>query len=288
MKTKLHTVEILTIILGSGLFAFGINYFTIPNQLSEGGLTGLTVIIHYLSDWSTGIINFTLNMVLFVFSVKFLDRKEIIYTLIGIVASSTVLFFTDGVTTVFTHDTLLAAIFAGLFVGIGIGLIFRSGGTMGGTTAIARILNQLFGMSVGNAMLLIDIIVVIGSIYIIGIEKALYTVIAVYVGAKILDIIIKGKDEKVAVTIITKYETKILNEVLTRMSRGITVLEGRGGFSNQRRELLYLVINKYEIPLLKDIIYEIDDEAYVTIYTVNEIIGRGFKAAKPKRKTPVK
>lgn len=288
MKTQLNPIEILIIIFGSILFAFGINYFTIPNQLSEGGITGLTVIIHYLSDWSTGLINFTLNIILFTFSVKYLDRKEIIYTLIAIVVSSTALFYTEGVETVFTSDTLLASVFAGLFVGMGIGLIFRSGGTMGGTTIIARILNQFLGMSVGSAMLFIDIVVVIGSIYIIGIEKALYTVIAVYVGAKVMDTIIKGKEEKVAVTIISRYETKILNEVLTRMSRGITVLEGRGGFSNQRRELLYLVINKYEIPTLKDIIYGIDDEAYVTIYTVSEIIGKGFKARKEKGKTPVK
>lgn len=288
MKTQLNPIEILIIIFGSILFAFGINYFTIPNQLSEGGITGLTVIIHYLSDWSTGLINFTLNIILFTFSVKYLDRKEIIYTLIAIVVSSTALFYTEGVETVFTSDTLLASVFAGLFVGLGIGLIFRSGGTMGGTTIIARILNQFLGMSVGSAMLFIDIVVVIGSIYIIGIEKALYTVIAVYVGAKVMDTIIKGKEEKVAVTIISRYETKILNEVLTRMSRGITVLEGRGGFSNQRRELLYLVINKYEIPTLKDIIYGIDDEAYVTIYTVSEIIGKGFKARKEKGKTPVK
>ncbi|MBU5467364.1 YitT family protein [Virgibacillus sp. MSJ-26] len=288
MKTQLNPIEILIIIFGSILFAFGINYFTIPNQLSEGGITGLTVIIHYLSDWSTGLINFTLNIILFTFSVKYLDKKEIIYTLIAIVVSSTALFYTEGVETVFTSDTLLASVFAGLFVGMGIGLIFRSGGTMGGTTIIARILNQFLGMSVGSAMLFIDIVVVIGSIYIIGIEKALYTVIAVYVGAKVMDTIIKGKEEKVAVTIISRYETKILNEVLTRMSRGITVLEGRGGFSNQRRELLYLVINKYEIPTLKDIIYGIDDEAYVTIYTVSEIIGKGFKARKEKGKTPVK
>jgi len=287
MKTQLNAIEILIIIFGSILFAFGINYFTIPNQLSEGGLTGLTVIIHYLSNWSTGLINFVLNIVLFTFSIKYLDRKEIIYTLIAIIVSSTALLYTEGVETVFTNDTLLASVFAGLFVGMGIGLIFRSGGTMGGTTIIARILNQFLGMSVGSAMLFIDIVVVIGSIYIIGIEKALYTVIAVYVGAKVMDTIIKGKEEKVAVTIISRYETKILNEVLTRMSRGITVLEGRGGFSNQRRELLYLVINKYEIPTLKDIIYGIDEDAYVTIYTVSEIIGKGFKARKEKGKTTV-
>jgi len=233
------------------------------------------------------LINFVLNIVLFTFSIKYLDRKEIIYTLIAIIVSSTALLYTEGVETVFTNDTLLASVFAGLFVGMGIGLIFRSGGTMGGTTIIARILNQFLGMSVGSAMLFIDIVVVIGSIYIIGIEKALYTVIAVYVGAKVMDTIIKGKEEKVAVTIISRYETKILNEVLTRMSRGITVLEGRGGFSNQRRELLYLVINKYEIPTLKDIIYGIDEDAYVTIYTVSEIIGKGFKARKEKGKTTV-
>src|SRR5699024_10921279 len=173
MKTQLNPIEILIIIFVSILFAFWINYFTIPNQLSEGGITGLNVIIHYLSDWSTGLINFTLNIILFTFSVKYLDKKEIIYTLIAIVVSSTALFYTEGVETVFTSDTLLASVFAGLFVGMGIGLIFRSGGTMGGTTIIARILTQFLVMSVGSAMLFIDIVVDTGFIYINGIEKAL-------------------------------------------------------------------------------------------------------------------
>src|SRR5699024_9115970 len=168
MKTQLNPIEILIIIFGSILFAFGINYFTIPNQLSEGGITGLTVIIHYLSDWSTGLINFTLNIILFTFSVKYLDRKEIIYTLIAIVVSSTALFYTEGVETVFTSDTLLASVFAGLFVGLGIGLIFRSGGTMGGTTIIARILNQFLGIvSAVRCCLLISLLLLVPFILLV-------------------------------------------------------------------------------------------------------------------------
>src|SRR5699024_12746133 len=153
MKTQLNAIEILIIIFGSTLFAFGINYFTIPNQLSEGGLTVLTVIIHYLSNWSTGLINFVLNIVLFTFSIKYLDRKEIIYTLIAIIVSSTALLYTEGVETVFTNDTLLASALAGLFVGMGIGLIFSSCGTMVDTKIIARNLNWFLGLSVGCPLL---------------------------------------------------------------------------------------------------------------------------------------
>lgn len=277
---KTYTVELLLILVGACTFAFGINYFIIPNQLSEGGITGLTVIFHYLSGLSPALINFALNILIFAFTVKYLSRQGIIYTLVAIFISSVALFFTDGLGIVFTQDMLLAAIFAGLFVGAGIGLIFRAGGTMGGTSIIAQVVHRYLGISVAHAMLIIDVVVVLASIPVIGFERGLYTFIAVYVGAKAIDVIIKGRDEKVAVNIISTEEKKILDKVLTTMSRGITVLEAKGGFSKEKKEVLYLVINKYELPMLKSIISDIDKNAYVTIFNVTEIIGRGYKASK--------
>ncbi|MFM1654963.1 YitT family protein [Brevibacillus sp. B_LB10_24] len=267
------------IMLGGIVYSIGINYFTIPNFLSEGGIIGLTVIAHYVFDWSPGVVNFVLNMALVLVGYKYLEKKMIVYTIFTVFSSSAILYATEQVGRKLTDDTLLAAIFAGLLVGIGLGMIFRAGGTNGGTTILARMANQFFGWSVGKGMLIIDMIVVAGSVCIIGLDKAMYTVIAVYLGAKAIDFIVEGLDERVAVLIISNSSEEVLHEITTSMSRGLTVLEGRGGYTGANKNVLYIVINKQEIVRLKKIINEIDQNAYVTIHNVHEMIGKGFKAA---------
>ncbi len=136
--------DILIITLGGFIFAIGINYFTLPNLLSEGGIIGLTIIAHYLFEWSPGIVNFVLNILLLLIGYKFFEKRTIVYTLLSILTCSAFLYITEDIGKMITNDTLLAAIFAGLLVGIGLGIIFRAGGTNGGTTVLARMANQLF------------------------------------------------------------------------------------------------------------------------------------------------
>ncbi|MED4224848.1 YitT family protein [Neobacillus cucumis] len=272
--------DCLYILLGSLIFSIGINYFTIPNLLSEGGIIGLTVIFHYLFDWSPGLVNFVLNTVLVLVGIKFLEKRTIIYTLFSIFSCSLFLFLTEETGKRLTDDTLLAAIFAGLLVGSGIGVIFRAGGTSGGTTILARMLNQFLGWSMGKGILVIDIIVVACSVFIIGLGKAMYTLIAVYLGAKAIDFIVEGLEEKVAVLIISNSSDVVLDVLTNRLSRGITVLEGRGGYTGDNKDVLYIVINKQEIVRLKNLIYEVDRNAYVTVHHVQEMMGTGYKVGK--------
>ncbi|MBS4206560.1 YitT family protein [Bacillus sp. FJAT-50079] len=277
---KKTSQNVLLIAIGSLIFSIGVNFYIIPNQLSEGGILGLTIIAHYLFQWSPGFINFILNILLFLIGYKFFDKRTILYTILSIIFSSVFLYVTEGAREPLTNDTLLAAIFAGLFVGMGLGIIFRAGGTTGGTTVLARLANQLWGWSLGKAMLIIDIVVVAGSILIIGLDKSMYTLITVYIGAKAIDFIVEGLDERVAVLIISNSPDQVLNEVTNTMSRGITVLEGRGGYTGANKEVLYIVINRQEIVALKNIIKEIDENAYVTVHNVHEVMGKGYKASK--------
>ncbi|WP_419955011.1 YitT family protein [Neobacillus niacini] len=271
--------ECLYILFGGLIFSVGINYFTIPNLLSEGGIIGLTVIAHYLFDLSPGMVNFVLNTVLVLIGYKFLEKRAIIYTLFSIFSCSLFMYITEETGKKITDDPLLAAIFAGLLVGGGLGIIFRAGGTSGGTTILAKLANQFLGWSMGKGILLIDIIVVAGSVFIIGLVKAMYTLIAVYIGAKVIDFIVDGLEEKVAVFIISNSPQLVLRSVTNKMSRGITVLEGRGGYTGDDKEVLYIVISRQEVVRLKNMISEIDENAYVTVHQVQEVIGKGYKAS---------
>src|SRR5699024_2671169 len=199
-----HTFkDMLLITAGSLIFALGINYFAIPNHLSEGGVTGITIVTYYLFCWSPGIVNFVLNLALVAVGYRFFSKRVTWYTIVAIILSSLFLHITVDWGEEINNDTLLAALFAGLSVGLGLGMIFRSGGTSGGSAILARLSNQLLGWSIGKGMLIIDIIVIAGSAVIIGREKAMYTFVSVYVGAKVIDLVVEGANERSAVLIIS-------------------------------------------------------------------------------------
>ncbi|MET3683084.1 uncharacterized membrane-anchored protein YitT (DUF2179 family) [Alkalibacillus flavidus] len=273
---KQTSFDIAVLIIGSLIFALGINYFAIPNTLSEGGVIGITIVLYYVFEWSPGVMNFILNMALVAIGYKFFTIKTTVYTLLTILFMSVALEVTYPYGKVL-GDTLLAALFSGLLVGIGLGIIFRAGGTSGGATTLARLLHQLLGWSVGKAMLVIDISVVVVSSFVIGMEKAMYTLISVYVGAKIIDKIVEGADQRTAVMIISKKSDELLDDLMVRLGRGVTILNGKGGFVRDDRDILYVVINKREIVQLRKIIEQIDDDAYVTTSNVQEIFKRGYK-----------
>lgn len=280
MQRKL--IDYAALIFGSFIFAIGINYFAIPNMLSEGGVIGITIITYYLFEWSPGLVSFIINLALVAIGYKFFSKRTIIYTVITIIFSSIFLELTKNWGEQLGSDTLLAALFAGLFVGGGLGMIFRVGGTSGGATTVARMLQQWLGWSVGKAMLVIDISVILLSAFVIGKEKAMFTLVAVYVGAKVIDKIVDGADDRKAVMIISKHQEDIRRELLTTMGRGVTILDGRGGYTLEKQAILYIIINQAEIVQLRRILERVDEDAYVTINNVQEIFKRGFKERRPK------
>jgi len=273
---KEHVKNVLLIIVGAFIFAAGVNYLIIPNRLSEGGVIGLSIATHYYFGWSAGITNFAANALLLFVGYKVLDRRTMLYTVLGIIFCSLWIYVTENNLPPVTNNTLLAAIFAGLLVGIGIGLVFLSGGTTGGSAIIARLVNKALGLSLGNAMLIFDVIVICLSYFIIGLEHTMYTFIAVYIGARTVDFIVDGLNTKRAITIISRKPAILAEKITNDMKRGCTVLHGHGAYTKEEKEVLYVVIGKQELMRLKGLVQETDPEAFLVIHEVHEVLGRGF------------
>jgi uncharacterized membrane-anchored protein YitT (DUF2179 family) len=266
--------EITLIIIGSLFFALGVNLFAIPNELGEGGVTGISMTLYYVLGWSPGISNFVMNGILLAIGYKVLNKRVTWYTMLAIFFSSLFIHLTEGMG--HSVDIMLGTVFAGVFIGLGLGIVLRSGGTTGGSTIIARMLNQHFGWAVSTSMFVFDIIVVLGSSFVIGVENTMYTGISIYISTKILDYLIDGFDTRKAVTIISEHTAAIAEKVSDEMDRGVTVINAKGHYSKESKDILYVVINKQELFLLKKMIQQIDEKAFVVVHDVRDVFGEGF------------
>lgn len=269
-----HTRNLLLIIIGGCIFALGINLFALPAELSEGGVIGITILLYYYFGWSPGITNFIINLALMIVGYRLLDKRTIIYTIFGIISTSFFLFVTESLGRKFSNDTLLIAIFAGVLVGVGLGLVFLSGGTTGGSAIIARIINKYFGVSIGKAMLAVDILVIGVSYFKIGPEKTLYTLIAVYLGARLVDYIIEGFNTKKAVTIISENSIEIAARINSQLVRGATLYNARGAYTRKDKEVVYSIISKSQLLELKRLVNTCDPNAFVVVHDVHEVLGQ--------------
>ncbi|MFC4601008.1 YitT family protein [Cohnella hongkongensis] len=273
MKKRLADLVMLTI--GAFLFALSINLFAIPNEFGEGGVTGVTIILHYLYGWSPGLISLILNAFLLVIGYQFLDRTTVAYTIVAVLLLSSFLYLTEGMH-LDSEEIVVNAIFGGLIGGAGIGMIVRAGGTTAGSVILARIAHKYLDWNVSYALLFFDLIVVFGSYFIIGAQAVMLTIVMLYIATKVMDFIIEGLNPKKAVTIISREHAKIADQVNALMDRGVTVLYGRGYYTNAQQEILYIVISKQELSMLKRIVKASDKHAFIAIHDVRDVFGEGF------------
>lgn len=273
MKKRL--IDILMIMVGAFIFAVAINVFVIPNDLGEGGVTGLTIIAYYQFQWSPGLVNLIINSFLLIVGYKFLDKTTTIYTIIAVLFNSLFLHLTES-WTIGTHDLMINTIFGGVLTGAGIGIIIRVGGTTAGTTILARIMNKYLDWNISYALLFFDLIVVLLSYFIIGIQGMLFTIVMLYVGTKVMDFIIEGLNSQKAVMIVSNEQKLIAEKVNKVMDRGVTVFYGKGNYTNTPKDILYIVITKPEVSMLKKIVKSIDKNAFITIHDVRNVFGEGF------------
>ncbi|MFC4022958.1 YitT family protein [Oceanobacillus longus] len=279
MRFGIKTKNTLFILLGSAIFSFGIVHFNMQNNLGEGGFTGITLLLYFLWGWDPAITNILLNIPVFLVGWKFLGRSTFLYTIIGTVAVSVFLsiFQTYQFSIQLQNDMTLVALFAGVFIGVGLGIIFRYGGTTGGVDIIARLVNKYVGWSMGRTMFLFDLIVIATSVFVIlDLVQGMYTLVAVYVAARVIDFLQEGAYSAKGATIISSKSDEIAEKILASMDRGVTVLDGRGSFSGEKRDVLYCVVARNEIVRLKGIINGIDPHAFVAVTTAHDVMGEGF------------
>ncbi|MUK87284.1 DUF2179 domain-containing protein [Ornithinibacillus sp. L9] len=279
MYFGLKIKNIFFIIIGAAIFSFGIVHFNMQNNLGEGGFTGITLLLYFAFRWDPAITNIILNIPVLFIGWKFLGRNTFIYTIIGTLAVSLFLsiFQINPFPTYLQSDMTLASLFAGVFIGVGLGIVFRYGGTTGGVDIIARIVHKYVGWSMGKTMFLFDFVVIATSVFtILELVEGMYTLVAVYIGARVIDFIQEGAYAARGATIISSESDLIAERILKDMDRGVTVLDGRGSFTGEKRDVLYCVIGRNEIVRLKSIINSIDPHAFVAVSSVHDVIGEGF------------
>lgn len=267
--------DLILVLVGSFIFALGVNAFIISGDLGEGGVTGLAIILYYAFHISPAMTNFVVNAILIVVGYKFLSKRSMYLTIVATVLISLFLSLTE-TWQVHTENIMVNAVFGGLSVGLGIGVIVLAGGTTAGTTILARIANKYLDVSTPYALLFFDLIVVLISLSVIPLDRALVTVISLYIGTKVMDFVIEGLNPKKAVTIISKSPDRIAKMIDEDIGRGITILNGRGYFSKRDTDVLFAVISKTQLSRTKRLIRQIDEDAFVVVHDVRDVYGNGF------------
>jgi uncharacterized membrane-anchored protein YitT (DUF2179 family) len=286
MLFSLKMKNIFFILLGSAIFSFGIVHFNMQNNLAEGGFTGITLLLYFLFNWDPSYVNLLLNIPLFFIGWRLLGKNVFLYTLIGTIAVSVFLWIFQRyqINMPLKDDLTLAALFAGVFIGVGLGIIFRYGGTTGGVDIIARLVHKYIGWSMGKTMFLFDVVVItLSLIFYLTYQEAMYTLVAVFVGARVIDFMQEGAYSARGAIIISEKNQEIADKIMTEMERGVTVLKGHGSYSKQEKEVLYCVVGRNEIVLLKRVITSVDPHAFVSVTIVHDVLGEGFTLDENKR-----
>lgn len=279
MILGLKLKNILFIIFGAAIYSFGIVHFNMQNNLAEGGFTGITLMLYFILKWDPSYTNLILNVPLFFLGWKLLGRSTLYYTIIGTLAVSVFLWIFQRyqIQMPLKDDLTLASLFAGVSIGAGLGIIFRYGGTTGGVDIIARLVYKFIGWSMGKTMFLFDAgVICLSLLTYLKYKEAMYTLVVVFVGAKVIDFMQEGAYSARGAMIISDLNSQIADKIMEEMGRGVTVLHGHGSFTKNQREVLYCVVGKNEIVRLKNLITLVDPHAFVSVSVVHDVLGEGF------------
>ncbi|APM38996.1 YitT family protein [Clostridium kluyveri] len=268
-------VKFLFMLIGAAMAAVALEIFLIPNSVIDGGVTGISIMSSYLTGLPLGLFIFILNIPFLIIGYKHIGKTFTISTLFSVTALSIIVSFLEPVKSI-TNDTLLASVFGGILLGIGIGLIMRNGGCSDGTEIIAIILDKRTGFSIGEVVMIINIFILSSAGILFGWDRAMYSMVTYFIAFKMIDITVEGLDESKAVLIITDKSQDITDALLARLGRGVTLLDGKGGYTNTPTNVLYVIVSRLEISKLKSIVSDFDKNALITIGHV-EVSGKSYK-----------
>ncbi|NRY59658.1 YitT family protein [Clostridium beijerinckii] len=268
--------RILFMIIGSILVAVGLEIFLIPNNIIDGGMTGISIMASYLTKVQLGVFTFLFNLPFVIIGYRQIGKTFAISTIFSVICLSIVVTLLHPVPGI-TQDVLLATIFGGIIIGVGVGLIIRNGGSLDGTEIVAIILEKRTAFSIGEIVMFFNLFILGTSGFLFGWDRAMYSLIAYFIAFKTIDITVEGLNESKAVIIVSDKNTEISEAIMARLGRGITLLDGKGAYSGTETNVIYVVLSRLEIAKLKNIVHGFDEDALVTITSVE---GTGKKYAK--------
>ncbi len=266
----------IIIIIGSIIFAAGLEFFLIPNKILDGGVIGISMIFQHYLNIPLGTFIVLFNIPFLYLGYKQIGKGFTISSIFGIIILSIMTLIFHPFPPLVT-DPFLACIFGGIILGIGVGLVIRNGGTLDGSEMFSIFVTKNLPISVGEMVLSINIVIFIISGFIFSWESALYSMISYFIAAKVMDIVIEGLNDSKSIMIITKEYENISRDIQTKLGRGVTLLHAEGGYSGEDTKVIYCVITRIEESLLKNIVVSNDKNAFLSIGNIAEVSGGNFK-----------
>ncbi|GAB6927527.1 YitT family protein [Paenibacillus sp. JCM 10914] len=274
-----QAADTVFIVVGSFIMALSFNLFFLPNGIASGGVSGLSVLAEAWLGIEPAYTQWALNIPLFVMGFWLLGREYGIRSLLGSVILPLFVFLTKD-WPVPTSNPLLASIYGGIGVGIGMGLVYRGRGSTGGLTIVAQLLQKYSGLTFSLCVVLLDAIVISSAALVLSFEQALYALIGLYVTGKVIDAVELGFSFTKVAYVISDHTEPITKAILEDLDRGLTKLTAEGGYTGEHRTVLMVVVGQSEIPRLKTLVQSVDPNAFVIISNAHEVLGEGFRNIK--------
>ncbi len=276
LTTAKFLTRILLLVMGAGLVSVALEIFLVPNAIIDGGITGISIITSHLTGLPLGIFLFFFNLPFLFLGYKQIGKTFALSTLFGVAIMSIGTYFLHPVKPL-TIDPLLAAVFGGVILGIGVGLVIRVGGSLDGTEIVAILLTKRLPFSVGEIVMGCNIFILGSAGFVFGWDHAMYSLIAYFIAYKVIDITIEGFNESKAVWVISDDYRDIGEAIMSRLGRGVTYMNGEGGFTGGAKTVIFCVITRIEEAKLKTIVGEIDRNAFVAVGNIHDVRGGRFK-----------
>ncbi|MFM9331981.1 YitT family protein [Paenibacillus mesotrionivorans] len=276
LTTAKFLTRILLLVMGAGLVSVALEIFLVPNAIIDGGITGISIITSHLTGLPLGIFLFFFNLPFLFLGYKQIGKTFALSTLFGVAIMSIGTYFLHPVKPL-TIDPLLAAVFGGVILGVGVGLVIRVGGSLDGTEIVAILLTKRLPFSVGEFVMCLNIFILGSAGFVFGWDHAMYSLIAYFIAYKMIDITIEGFNESKAVWVISDDYRDIGEAIMRRLGRGVTYMNGEGGFTGGAKTVIFCVITRIEEAKLKTIVGEIDKNAFVAVGNIHDVRGGRFK-----------
>lgn len=276
LKLRSIVMRFVLITLGAVIMAYSLEAILIPNNIIDGGVTGVSMMLDHLTSIELSIFLVLLNLPFFFLGYKQIGKSFAINMLYGIFVLSVATRLMHNIDPL-VDDMLLAVVFGGLVLGGGVGLVIRSGGVLDGTETLAILIEKKTPFSVGEIILVINVLIFAFAAYVFGITSALLSMLTYYIASKAIDIVVQGFDEMKSMHIISDHSEKIAESIKHRLGRGVTYLNGEGHYSGESKKIILCAFTRLEETKMKDIVRSIDPEAFVIVTNVSEVKGGRFK-----------
>lgn len=273
--------KFIFITLGAILMAIALEVFLVPNDIIDGGITGISIVLSKLLSIKLGILIFLINLPFLYIGLKQIGHHFAISAIYGVTVMSVFTLYLHRFDA-FTDEKLLAVLYGGILLGLGVGLVIRFGGALDGTEVVAILLSKKLRKSVGQVIMMINVVIFIVAGFVLGADSAMYSIVTFYIAAKVMDIVVEGLDESKSVTIISTEHEQIVHEIQAKLGRSATLIYAKGGYSREDIQIVYCVVTRLELVKLKELVQDVDPHAFISISQIADVMGGSLDTSKPR------